>query len=206
MRSMLHALLALAALSSHAATPQAAAIAIVGFGLKKPPVVQRVNVVDRYASVLTSGGMMESSPVTEPILLQHFSFGWQALDVLNSRCRLHSHSLGPRVEDLLTRGMPPIPADERRCTDLKDAGPAAEVEEVRRLMNGPLVPWVVVAGTWAMGEWYGAGGGQNLFQMHGGRWRFAAGGGGAMDVSLMRAHGVPQSDWCRFGIYDANCH
>jgi hypothetical protein len=38
-----------------------------------------------------------------------------------------------------------------------DAGPRSEVEAVRKLMPGPLVPYVVVYGSWAMGEWHGAG-------------------------------------------------
>jgi hypothetical protein len=41
---------------------------------------------------------------------------------------------------------------------------------VRRLMRGPLVPAVVVSGSWAIGEWYGAGGGETLFRRRDGRW------------------------------------
>ena len=76
---------------------------------------------------------------------------------------------------------------------------------VRRSMPGPLVPYVVVSGRWALGEWYGTGGGQSLYRLHANGWRVVASGGGAMGVSEMRAYGVPRSAWCKFGIYDVKC-
>ncbi len=102
------------------------------------------------------------------------------------------------------RGMPE-PNDDRPCRNLKDAGPAAEVEAVRQLMRGLLVPYVVVSSDWAIGEWYGGGGGESLYKRHNGHWELVASGGGAMGVSDLRAYGVPQADWCKFGIYDAQC-
>jgi hypothetical protein len=202
---MLPALLLLSALAPHAATPQAAAVGVVSFAAKTPPSVLRVNTVGRYAVVLTSGGKMEGASVTAPILVQRFSFGWQAVDVLNFRCRLDSHGLGPRVNALLMRGMP-RPQDERACGDVvRDSGPAADVQAVRRLMRGPLVPAVAVYQDWALGHWYGAGGGETLYHKHGGRWTFVAGGGGAMSVAEMRRYGVPRAGWCKLEIYDARC-
>ncbi len=201
---MLLASLALVAFHNYAATPQGAAISAVHRGLKKPPVVLRVNRVGSYATVLTSGGMMESAAVTFPILVEHFSFGWQALDALNFRCGLDSHALGARVETMLMRDMP-RPRDERPCREGKDAGPPAAIEAVRRLMRGPLVPSVVVAGDWAMGTWYGGGGGESLYRRRDGAWKLVAYGGGAMGVVEMRQHGVPPSDWCALRIYNAAC-
>jgi hypothetical protein len=202
---MIIVLAAAAAFQNFAATPQRAAIQTIDFGLKKPPVVRRVNIVGRYATVLTSGGRMEGSPVTDPILVQHFSFGWQPLALLNGSCSFNAYHFAANTAAQLLRGMPQ-PQNEPRCLGaLKDAGPAADVEAVRRQMRGPLVPYVVVSGKWAMGEWYGGGGGENLFRRENGRWRFVGGGGGAMGVSEMRRYGVPQSDWCKFGIYNAKC-
>ncbi|HKU67063.1 MAG TPA: hypothetical protein VJP85_04725 [Candidatus Baltobacteraceae bacterium] len=199
--------LALLAIHSYAATPQRAVLHIVYPESKERPVVRRVNVVGSYATVLTSGGMMESTQVTEAILVQHFSFGWQPLDVLNAPCRLHHHALGRRAEVLLMRGMPKLGrSDDRMCEGLKDAGPRKDVESVRRQMDGPLVPEVIVSGDWAIGNWYGAGGGRSLWHKRDGEWRLVQGGGGDPDVSQMRAHGVPRADWCKFAIRGARCH
>lgn len=143
----------------YAPTPQGAAIRALGFGPGTSPAVKRLNLVGPYAAVLISGGIMEGSPVTTPILVKHFSFGWQALALLNSRCGLDAQALGAHVEAALMAGMP-APTDDRPCQGArKDAGPPEQVEAVRRLMRGPLIPSVVVSGDWAVVEWYGAGGG-----------------------------------------------
>jgi hypothetical protein len=202
---MLTFVLTLALLTNHAATPQAAALQAVSFGVKRPPTVVRTNVVGRYATILLSGGVMEGGAVTAPILLERFSFGWQPLDLLNFRCSLESHRLGKHVEVSLMRGMPK-PEDGTPCTERRDAGSTTEVEAVRRLMTGPLVPFVAVSKGWALGEWYGAGGGESLYRLRGGQWNVVSSVGGAMGILEMRRYGVPQSDWCIFGTYDAKCH
>ena len=201
---MLAIFLASVTFHAYAATPQAAAIQTVRIGLYKTPVVRRINVVGRYAAVLTGGGMMEGSKVAESILVEHFSFGWQPLDILNFRCRLTSHALGKRVNDMLMRGMPQM-TPARGCDTRHDAGPQSQVEAVRKMMRGPLVPFVIVSRKWAMGEWYGAGGGEQLFKSMNGAWHQVAGGGGAMSFSIVRAFGVPYDDACKFHIYDAKC-
>jgi len=188
-----------------AATPQQAALQAVGFGAKVPAAVKRVNVVGRYAAVLTNGGVMEGSKVTDPILVERFSFGWQPVDMLNFRCRLDSHGLGASTNAQLMRGMPK-PQDDRPCRGVRrDAGPQADVESVRRLIRGPLVPAVAVSGNWALGDWYGAGGGEQLYRKHNGRWTFLTGGGGALGVDEMLEHRVPRTDWCKLEVYNATC-
>lgn len=189
----------------HAATPQQAALRALSFSVKAPPAVRRVNVAGRYAAVLASGAKMEGSSVTAPILVERFSFGWQPLDLLNFRCRLDSHELAPGLKAQLMRGMPK-PHDDRPCrSERRDSGPQADVESVRRLMNGPLVPAVAVSGNWAIGDWYGAGGGERLYRRFGGRWTFVAGGGGALGVGEMREYRVPRADWRKLEVYDATC-
>ncbi len=191
----------------YAASPERAALSVVYSASKKPVAVRRVNIVGPYATVLTSGGLMESSPVREAILVERFSFGWQALDILNASCRLRDHALGEPTEQRLMLSMPkPSDNDIRMCNGRKDAGPPNDIQEVRRLVDGPLVPYVIVFNGWAIAEWYGAGGGMSLWSKHSGGWRLVEGGGGAMGVSEMRRYGVPESDWCRFGIVDAKCH
>lgn len=189
----------------YAATPKAAAIAIMERASHKKPVVVRINVVGRYAMVLTNGGVMESLPVKEPVLLKRFSFGWQPLALIVSKCDLESQHLNRAMEVQLMRSMPTPEPDRLRCSQFRDSGPPAQIEAVRRLMDGPLVPWVVVSGDWAMGSWYGAGGGGDLFHFRGGRWVGVADGGGQMGTEEMQSFGVPRSDWCKFGIYGANC-
>ena len=90
---MLAILLAVVTLQTFSDTPEGAALQAV-YGLEQRPVVERMNVAGSYAAVLISGGMMEGAPISAPILVEHFSFGWQALDLLNFRCRLQSHGLG----------------------------------------------------------------------------------------------------------------
>lgn len=206
---MILPILAVLAVHYYAPTPQRAVLNMVHAQPKRQAVVRRVNVVGSYAVVLTSGAMMESSPLSVAILVQHFPFGWQPLDALAFRCELHDHALGARTEELLMRGMPKIGDDGdryRMCLGRRDGGPRNDVEAVRRLQDGPLVPAVVVSGDWAMGDWYGAGGGQTLWRKHEGRWRLAQGGGGALGVDEMRKHGVPHADWCKFRIVGAKCH
>lgn len=192
---------------AYAESPERAALSAIYSNSKTAPVVRRVNIVGPYATVLTSGGLMESSPVHEAILVERFSFGWQALDILNVSCRLHDHALGARIESMLMRGMPrPSSNNFRMCTGLRDAGPTADVEKLRPLVDGPLVPYVIVSNGWAIAQWYGAGGGMSLWQKRAGRWLLVEGGGGAMGVSEMRRYGVPETDWCKFGIAGIKCH
>lgn len=201
-------LLAAVTLHAYAATAQGAAIGAIYSDPKSPPVVKRINTAGAYATVLTSGGRIEGELVTEAILVERFSFGWQALAVLGSKCDLEQFHLGRHTEDELMYGMPNL-KDDRPCRGsgfLTDAGASDDVEAVRRIMRGPLIPYVVVSGDWAMGEWYGAGGGESLYHKRDGQWHLVESGGGAMGVDYMRKYGVPQSDWCKFRIVDAKCH
>jgi hypothetical protein len=191
---------------SYAATPQQAALDAVY--ASRSAVVVRTNVVGRFATVLLRGAKLEGAPVDEPILLERFSFGWQPLDIVNFPCRLLTHAIPPRDTQRLMLGMPRLRTQPpgRVCNeDDNDVGPAPQTEAVRRLMQGPLTPTVVVAGDYALGQWYGAGGGQSLFVLRAGSWHRLTGGGGALGVSEMRRYHVPQSAWCTFRIYNAAC-
>jgi hypothetical protein len=199
------ALIALTTMVHYASTPAQAAIHVLYPAKGRSVVVQRMNIVGRYATVVSRGGLMEGELITEPILVEHFSFGWQALEILNFRCRLDGHAISEHDKALLMRGMPK-PEDDRPCKGVtKDAGPTVDVEAVRRQMRGPLVPHVVVSGNFALGEWYGGGGGESLFKKLGAAWHRIAGGGGAMGTADIKKYGVPSSAWCAFGIYDAKC-
>jgi len=197
------------AVAMHQMSPQMQATKIVGFGLKKSPIVRRVNVVGRFATVLTSGGVIGSTPFTVPILFERFSFGWQALLPIQSDCDLAIRGLSKAAESRLERGMPAPKHDqdcERTDADKTDAGPPRQVEAVRSLMRGTaFVPWVVVSGRWAILDWFAAPGGQKLYHLSDGRWRLVVEDGGAMGIDEMRRYHVPRADWCAFGIPAATC-
>ena len=188
---------------NYASTPQqAAANSIYHAGRLA---IVRTNVAARYAAVLSRGGRIEGDPVHAPILVERFPFGWQALEIVNFSCRLEAHGLSSNEERTLMAAMP-LPEDDRPCKGVgKDSGPVRDIDAVRQLMRGPFVPFVVVSGNYALGNWYGAGGGQSLFRKADHRWRLMKEGGGAMGVDLMQKYGVPKSAWCPFGIFDARC-
>jgi len=201
---ILAALLHANAFKDYAGTPQAAAKIV----FSAPPglrlTVERTNVAGRYAAVLIRGGALEGTPIHVPILVERFSFGWQPLDLIDARCSLRYRPISTRQKALLLRGMP-APDTSHPCDKRIDSGPPAQIEAVRMLIYGPLVPYVAVRGIYAKGDWGGNGGGEILFRYSGKKWRVLAGGGGAMGTATMVEFGVPESYWCALRIYDAQC-
>jgi len=162
-------------------------------------------VVGRWATVLIAGGYMEGSLVTSPILVEHFSFGWQALELLNFRSRLDAHQLAGETQASLMRGMPKMTNDLPCRGACRDSGSQRDIDAVRIQIRGPLVPAVVVSGDYALGQWYGGGGGETLFKKDGEIWHQLTHGGGAMSTYQMKEYHVPKSAWCPFGVFDASC-
>jgi len=198
-------------------TPQGAALSVLSFQ-NSHVIVVRTNVAGRFATVMTSGVIKDSLPVaaplTAPLLVERFSFGWQALDSTFNRCSFAMRGFSFKLVDRLMQGMPAPKIFLSFCRGLyndagNDAGPIAQVEAVRQRMgNRALIPWVVVSSNFALGQWYGGGaddgGGQKLFKKAGNGWRIVASGGDAMGVREMRKYGVPRSAWCAFGISDGS--
>ena len=187
-----------------ASTPQKAALHIAGGS------VIRTNLWGRYAAVFLSGAGLEgATPEKELILVERFSFGWQPLESLNFRCRLNVHVPSASGQAGLLRNTMTVQDDSRDCLQHPernvDAGPRREIEAVRRLDDGPLVPRVVVVKDFALSTWYGAGGGPHLFKRSGGRWRMIAGRGGAPDAELLQQYGVPKTSWCKLLSYAPRC-
>lgn len=202
---MLLGLVAAIAMHAYAATPERAVLQILAPAGKSSPIVRRVNRAGRYAMVWTSGGKMEGSSVTVPIFLERFPFGWQPLFILTDRCFFDAQKFSTAISAKLL-GRMLEKASEPHCLGARrDSGPPQDVDAIRKLMAGPLVPYVIVSRDWAIGEWYGAGGGQDLFHRNNRGWHFVAGGGGELGAVEMRAYGVPQDVWCRLGIRDAKC-
>ncbi len=195
----------MAVLAAYAPTPQVAAQRIVYSFHGSKVVIVRTNIVGPYATVLVRGGYLEGSPAGDAgLLFKHFSFGWQGLESLNFRCRLTSQVNSPKARVGLMRGMP-APVDQSACgrKNLVDAGSRAAIEAIRRSRDEPFVPAVIIAGNFALVDWYGAGGGENLLKKRGNRWQLLAGGGGLLDATQMRKYGVPKTSSALFGIDEA---
>lgn len=128
--------------TAYAATPAAAARAIACRSEAPRAVLVRIDTSGRFASVLLSGGIIEGSPLDKPLLIERFSFGWQPLAALETMCDLQQYRLGAARDAALTRGMPPIPVTRGKCPALFDRGPNRDMQAIRKVMRGPLVPWV----------------------------------------------------------------
>jgi hypothetical protein len=180
----------LLAVATFASTPEQAALDVFGSHRASVQIV-RSRVVGNFALVQTQGGKLEGAFVTNPTLLQHFTFGWQAIS--GDRCAL---TRVPKADaEALTRGFSFAPAD-RVCPapDDRDVGSPDDIAAVRKLMRGPFVPYVRISGSYALGEWYGAGGGQWIYRKRNGRWMFLTGGGGAMNAEELQKYGIPAAD------------
>ena len=186
----------IASVYAHAKTPEEAAIRTVYAAPGKRVTVVRVNRAGRYATVLLHGAVIENQAFNDPILVEHFTFGWQAIENVNLGCSLDGHGLKRAEATALMRGMPAASV-EKICDAEADIGPPAQVESVRRIQGANAFhPYVAVVGGYALADWYGGGGGEHLYAARHGRWVRIGGGGGAMGVEGLRALGVPRWASC----------
>jgi len=56
--------------------------------LAGPAIVIRTNSNGQYAVVHVKAREKGGQPIDGPILVQHFSFGWEAIDFVDGRCAL----------------------------------------------------------------------------------------------------------------------
>ncbi len=160
-----------------------------------------------YATVLVRGAILEGSSIDNAaILVKRFPFGWQNLALLNERCNLPELGVAPSIRAALLRGMP-APRGSADCGSHQgDRGPTADVVAVRKIMRGPLTPTVRVVGDFAVGEWYGGGGGESVFERSGSTWKLILAGGGSHDISELARKGVPVGARCELLPDDRDCH
>lgn len=203
---MLGLVLAAATAFNYAATPPAAALQAVRDPGHAAASVARVNTVGSHATVLLHGAVVGGAPLSDAILLHRFSFGWQPLDVVHSRCAFTMRRIDQKSAELLMRGMPGL-SDQTSCKGDygSDYGPLREIEAVRKIARGPFIPFVAVYRDWAKSEWYGAAGGEHYYRLRHGTWRLVFGGGGAYSTEELGRRGVPRAAWCSFEVYDAKC-
>jgi hypothetical protein len=163
----------------------------------RPQQILRTNVVEPYAvvSVRGTGPLFESGRSSE-FVLEHFDFGWQIVEMAPSLC---AHERGIRATDerRLMAGMPKQSARDRTCGEL-DSGPKRSIAQVRKLMHGPVVPFVRVFKNYAFSEDYSDGGGCGLFRYEprNNRWKLLGGCKGAMETSVITDNHVPHAVVC----------
>jgi len=183
-----------------APSPQAAALAFLHPAVTHShPTAKVVARTANYAIVRFTGGIIESQLSKGYVLAKKFSFGWQAIDLAAfgkplQVCALHSHGISGGDITALRPFLDSSTADCSVTGHQRDIGDAVDVEAVRKLMpsTDEIVPYVRVAGGYAMGEWWGNGGGQNFFKKTSSGWKQFAGGGGAYQPGELHEHyGVP---------------
>jgi len=204
-------ILALALAAGLAATPQQVAVgATAGDAGTK---ALRTNVVGNYALVRVEGRAGRGVPIGGSVLLQRFSFGWQALVYTGDTCYFSAHGISTKVEEMLTVGQPLLTYQSACSTrDRVDRGSPGDVDAVRRLVRGPFVPAVVVSGRYAIGtssslrsQFSWAPTSQSLFERAGSFWRRIAERRGHLSMRELRTKGVPESSMCALRVYDAKC-
>jgi len=187
-------------------TPQTAALQAVRYPGHVAAKIARTVIVGNYATVLLHAAIVESAPLTNAILLQKFSFGWQLLDIVDSACVFRARRIARNTTELLMRRMPRVNSPTS-CKGYygTDYRARREVAAVREFARGPFVPFAAVYRDWAKSDWYGAGGGEAFYHLRNGRWRVAFGGGGAYSTEELRKCGVPKAAWCPFRVHGTKC-
>ncbi len=182
------------AAGSFASTPQDEIVR--AFGAR----VLRTNVAGRYAMVLIAADAQRGMATSRAFLLQRFSFGWQGLFVWPAPgyCILNGRGISPDDQQRLMLGMPKRASNDKcLAPELIDAGPRGDVESVRQMMDGQLVPFVKVSGNYAYGQKMGGGDdaddGCKLFRREANGWRLLVSCHGGLDSQAVCRLGVPQN-------------
>ena len=131
------------------------------------------------------------------ILLQRFPFGWQMIKLGNPKvlpCELKARGADATAVAFFASNIGLGRDSSEYCgSPDRDQGPESDVIAVRSLMSPhQLTPSVRVIDNYAVGSWYGWGGGEAIFAKRGGTWKRIGGGGGAFDANdLTSTYGVP---------------
>jgi len=142
--------------------------------------------------VVTDGGRMKRD-----LLLQRFPFGWQMIKFGSPKllpCELKARGAGDSAVAFFSNSIGLGNDTSEYCSaPPQDEGPESDVIAVRSLMERKeMTPAVRVVGNYAVGSWYGWGGGETVFAKKQGEWKRAGGGGGAFSAQdLTSLYGVP---------------
>ncbi len=185
----------------------------IGYGESPPQAVRRVfqverilrtNIVEPYAIVSARGeGPLFDSGSSTEFLLEHFAFGWQVVELARALCT-RERGIAPAAARRLMAGMPKQHATDAGCDEL-DSGPPSSVAQVRKLMYGPVVPFVRVVDNYAYSEDFGDGGGCGLFHFEAGagRWKMLGGCKGSMEPGVIEQNHIPLKTVCALRIFPA---
>jgi hypothetical protein len=195
-------------LTNYAATPQLAAQQVVGAPQLRPI---RTNIAGRYAVVATRSGIIENEPPPSMTLLEHFDFGWQAIDFVQDQCALAPRGIGAAARRALLVGMPKLAHSPDNCIAAMhpvDHGSLTDITAIRHDDHALLIPYVWVSRDYAISGWFGGGGGQHLYRKTSHGWEIVPGigGGGELDATQLIGSGVPLRDACALPVqHDIVC-
>ena len=165
---------------------------------------------DSYA-VLRFFGPVEDSRVQGALVLQHYAFGWQIVDLTFNRLRTCDVRFAVPTGELraLLRPTNELQPSKEPCATASAVRrvPAGEDETaIRRSMlsvSNEAINSVAIADGYALVGFYGNGGGQAVFAKRAGTWRRIGMGGGAIDAAGLVGDGVPRVTANRL-LHDVN--
>ncbi len=181
-------LLAASTAVSFASTPEKAALLVFGTQGESARVTH-VNRAGDFAAVMTSGGTLEGGAITTPILVQHFSFGWQAITLIEDTCDVARVPVQVRAQ--LMQTYEALQPRQGACPKIADHGSAQDVAAVRALMVFPFVLSVSVVHDFAIGVWDD---GESLFRKRNGAWTLIVNGEDDMTANDLEKYGIPAAD------------
>jgi hypothetical protein len=84
---------------------------------------------------------MEGAHENDPILVERFSFGWQAIDLVQEQCEFNARFPHEADRRALLAGMPHLKST-RTCDPpfVTDSGPAHDIDVLRAESFEPLIP------------------------------------------------------------------
>ncbi len=152
------------------------------------PRISRVGIAGNFAIAMVRTEI-EGNPFHGEFLLERFPFGWQTLEIAtDNHARLHAcflaaHNISPQIVHLLSERIGIAYAPKGRyCPPpgtYADSGPPASVLAIRKASRGGIVQSVRAVGKWGLRTWYGAGGGEAIYERKHARWVEISGGGGS---------------------------
>ena len=152
------------------------------------PRISRVGIAGNFAIAMVRTEI-EGAPYHGEFLLERFPFGWQTLEIAtDGRMRLHAcllaaHNISPQIVRLLSERIGIAYAPKGRyCPPpgtYADSGPPESVLAIRKASHGSIVQSVRAIGNWGLRTWYGAGGGEAIYERKHARWGEISGGGGS---------------------------
>lgn len=167
--------------------------------------VRSSTVLERFAVVIVRGTPMDEPGRGTPLLLQRFSFGWQPVALARFTCDLDGRGITAQDKAKLAAGLNLANAADQSCEKERDRGSAADIAAIRRQMNGPVVPYVLVADGYAFAPEYGDSGGCGLFRKAGDRWEIIGACKGALTPGVVARYHIPLRTQCSLGLAQAGC-